>query len=183
MTLSKQTVILGIDDAKISELTNDDSSSLTYGSSIDVPGIQKIDLTPKFTEKGLKGDEKVLDYYVNLDFIAWEINSAKVSLDVLAIFEGGTVSTTGVSPNQLHTYTVSTASAPKYFKLEAKANYTAGEVGDFHMKLFKCKATSVDVDYTMQDYAVVSARGIAIPTTKDGKIKEYVINETAVDIS
>jgi hypothetical protein len=183
MTLSKQTVVLGIDDAKIFQLTADTASALTYGSPIDVPGIQKIDLTPKFTEKGLKGDEKILDYYVNLDLIAWEIHSAKVSLDVLEILEGGTTVTTGTTPNQVHTYTVKDTSNPKYFKIEAKASYTAGEAGDFHMRLFKCKATSVDIDYTTQDYAIVSASGIAIPTTNNGNIKEYVINETATAIS
>lgn len=183
MTLSKQTVILGVDDAKIFELTADNASSLTYGSAIDVPGIQKIDLTPKFTEKGLKGDEKILDYYVHLDLIAWEFHSAKVSLDVLAILEGGTITTSGTTPNQSHTYNVKDTSTPKYFKFEAKANYTAGEVGDFHVKLYKCKATSVDVDHTTQDYAIVSARGIAIPTTNNGNIKDYVINETSTAIS
>jgi hypothetical protein len=183
MTLSKQTILLGVDDAKIFELTADTSSALTYGSAIDVPGIQKIDLTPKFTERGLKGDEKILDYYVHLDLIAWEIHSAKISLDVLAILEGGTITSSGTTPNQSNTYTVKDSSTPKYFKIEAKANYTAGEVGDFHMRLFKCKATSVDIDYTTQDYAIVTARGIALPTVNNGNIKEYVINETATAIS
>ena len=33
------------------------------------------------------------------------------------------------------------------------------------------------------DYAVVSASGIAIATTHDGSIKDYVINETVAAIS
>ncbi len=183
MTLSKQTIVLGIDDAKIFELTEDSASTLTYGSAVDVPGIQKVDLSPSFTERGLKGDEKIMDYYINLDLIHWAFHSAKISLDVLAILEGGTITTTGTTPSQVHTYTIGSSSTPKYFKLEGKANYSAGEVGDFHFKLYKCKANNLEVEYSTQDYAIVSASGLAIPTIYDSKIKEYIINETATSIS
>lgn len=183
MTLSKQTIVLGIDDAKIFELTEDSASALTYGSAVDVPGIQNIQLSPSFTEKGLKGDEKIMDYYIKLDLIHWSLHSAKVSLDVLSILEGGSITSSGTTPNEVHTYTVKDSSIPKYFKLEAKANYSAGEVGDFHLRLYKCKANSVEVQYSTQDYAIISASGIAIPTTNNGNIKDYVINETAAAIS
>ncbi len=182
MTLSKQSVILGVDDVKIFELT-EDSAALTYGSAVDVPGIQRIDLSPKFTEKGLKGDGKILDYFIQLDTIGFSFDSAKVDLDVLAILEGGSLTSEGTAPNQTHTYTVSADDSPKYFKLEGKANYTGGEFGDFHFTLFKCRANSVVVEYKTQDYAIISATGIAIPTTFDGKIKEYQINETPAAIS
>ena len=183
MTISKQTIVIGIDDAKIFELTADSSSALTYAAAIEAPGIQKIELAPSVTEKGLNHDEKVLDYYVKTDYFAWAINSAKISLDVLAILEGGTVTTTGATPNQVYTYSINESSVPKYFKLEAKANYSAGEIGDFHLKLYKCKANNIDVLYSANDYAIVSASGVAIATTHDGSIKDYVINETATAIS
>ena len=183
MTLSSQAIVLGIDDAKIFQLTQDDSSALSYATAVDVPGIQQVHLSPTFTEKGLKGDEKILDYYIKLDLIHWSFNSAKVSLDVLAILEGGTTTSSGTTPNQVNTYSLNTSNTPKYFKLEAKANYTAGEAGDFHLRLYKCKANSVDIKYSTQDYAIVSASGIAIPTTNNGNIKDYIINETSTAIS
>lgn len=173
--LTKQSVILGVDDVKISEVTTDSSLDLNYAGALDVPGIQRIDLSPNFTEKGLKGDGKILDYFIQLDTIGFSFDSAKVDLDVLAILEGGTL----VSTEDKHTYTVGNNSAPKYFKLEGKTNYTGGEAGDFHFTLFKCRANSVVVEYKTQDYAIVSVTGIAIPTTKDGRIKEYVINKVA----
>lgn len=183
MTITRQAVVVGVDDLKIYELTADTTISLTYNTAIDVPGIQKIELAPSVTEKSLKEDEKVLDYYVKTDFIAWSFNSAKISLDVLAILEGGSVATTGTAPNQVNTYSITQASEPKYFKLEAKANYTAGENGDFHLKLYKCKANNIDILYLANDYAVVSATGVAIATTNNGKLRDYVINETPVAIS
>lgn len=183
MTINRQTIVLGIDDAKIFALTADTSGSLTYGTAVSAPGIQKIELTPSVTEKGLSSDEKILDYYVRTDYLYWAFNSAQISLDVLAVLEGGTVTTTGTTPNQVYTYSVTQSSVPQYFKLEAKANYVAGAAGDFHLKMYKCKANNVDIQYMASDYAIVSATGVAIATTNDGKIKDYIINETAVAIS
>lgn len=183
MALSKQSVILGVDDVKIFEVAADTSSALTYAAAQDVPGIQRINLSPNFTEKGLKGDGKILDYYIQLDTIGFSFESAKVDLEVLAILEGGSLVSSGTSPNEVHTYTVGASSTPKYFKLEGKTNYTGGAAGDFHFSLFKCRANSVVVEYKTQDYAIVSVVGIAIPTTNNGNIKEYRINETAATIN
>lgn len=185
--LSKQAVILGVDDVKISELEADSSLDLDYGTALDVPGIQRINLSPNFTEKGLKGDGKILDYFIQLDTIGFSFDSAKVDLSVLALLEGGTLTTTttGTAPNEVqtvHKYSVGTTSTPKYFKIEGKSNYTGGEAGDFHFSLFKCRANSVTVEYKTEDYAIISVTGIAIPTTNNGQIKEYVINKVASEI-
>ncbi len=75
-----------------------------------------------------------------------------------------TITSTGSTPNQKHTYTLSDTSTPKYFKLEGKINYSPDTIGDFHLVLYKCKALTVDVAYQSQNYAIVSASGIAIPT-------------------
>jgi len=183
MTISNQTIVLGIDDAQIFELTADSSSSLTYDSAIELPGLQKIEMAPQVTEKTLNSDETVLDYYVKTDYFAWMINSTKISLEALAVLEGGTLTLSGTTPSQIYTYSTNESDSPSYFKLEAKANYTAGDNGDFHLKMYKCKANNVDIQYLSNDYAIVSATGVAIPTTYDGKIKDYVINETAAAIS
>jgi hypothetical protein len=183
-TLTKQSVVLGIDDVKISEILEDTSDDLDYGTALDVPGIQRINMSPNFTEKGLKGDGKILDYFIELDTIGFSFDNAKVDLNVLAVLEGGTITTENEGVNEIkHTYTVDKNSTPKYFKLEGKTNYTGGEAGDFHFVLHKCRANSVVVEHKTQDYAIVSVTGIAIPTTNDGKIKTFEYNKTAQEIA
>ncbi len=179
--LTKESVVLGINDAKIFPITKDDSTSLTYGAAIDVPGIRSLKVTPTFIEKQLKGDETVIDTYAKLEQIDWSIEHGVISLDALAVMVGGAVQAGGTSPNKNQTYSLTKDDLPKYFKLEAKIDYT--DVGDVHFVLYKCKCTSFD--YTLQgdEYATISASGKAIPTMKDGKIKDIVFNETAVDIS
>ncbi len=181
MALTTQTKILGINDAKISKLTLDDATSLTYGTAVDVPGIRSLKITPNFIEKELRGDEAVLDTYTKLDSIEWSFENAILSLDALAILLGGTVTAAGVTPNQTQTYTLTKDDVPAYFKLEAKADYTSA--GDVHVVLYKCKANKVDYELKGEDYAVVSASGKAIGTVNNGKVKDVVINETAVEIA
>ena len=183
MTLPKESGLLGLDDVKIFEVTADTSSSLTYGSAVDVPSMQNINLAPNYIQKPLMQDEEIDGYYSKLQAVSWSFSNVKVSLDALTILEGGTVTTTGTTPNQKHTFTLSDTSEPKYFKLEGKINYSTDTIGDFHLVLYKCKPLSVYVEYKAQNYAIVSASGIAIPTVNNGKVRDYVVNETATPIS
>ena len=179
--LTRESVVLGINDAKIFPITKDDSTSLTYGAAIDVPGIRSLKVTPTFIEKQLKGDETVIDTYAKLEQIDWSIEHGVISLDALAVMVGGAVQAGGTSPKQNQTYSLTKDDLPKYFKLEAKIDYA--DVGDVHFVLYKCKCTSYDVTLQGEEYATISASGKAIPTMKDGKVKDIIFNETAVDIS
>jgi len=186
MTLTKEAGLLGLDDVKIFEVTADTSSTLTYGSAVDVPSLQSIDLSPNYIQKPLMQDEEVDGFYTKLQSISWSFSNVKVSFDVLNILEGGSISYNASPEKQiLSLYDTST---PKYFKLEGKINYSPDTIGDFHLVLYKCKALSVHVDYKAQNYAIVSASGIAIPTINSSvlggrKIRDYVINATATAIS
>ena len=79
--LAKESVILGINDAKIFPIITDDASTLTYGAGVDVPGITSLKLTPTFIEKQLKGRSGVDTY--KLEQIDWSIEHGVVSLDAL----------------------------------------------------------------------------------------------------
>jgi hypothetical protein len=181
MPLAKESVILGINDAKMFPLITDDSTELAYGTAVDNPGVTSLKITPSFVEKELRGDESILDQYSKLDFIDWSFENSILSLDALAILIGGTVTPEGTTPNQTQTYKLNKSDKPGYFKLEGKSDYT--DVGDVHVVLYKCKANKVEYSFVGEDYAKVSAGGRAIPTKNNGDIKDIVFNETAVDIT
>jgi hypothetical protein len=181
MPLAKESVILGIDDAKMFPLTTDDSTELAYGTAVDIPGVTSLKITPSFVEKELRGDESILDQYSKLDFIDWAFENSMLSLDALAILIGGDVTSSGETPNQTQTYKLNKSDKPGYFKLEGKSDYT--DVGDVHVVLYKCKANKVEYSFVGEDYAKVSAGGRAIPTKYNGDIKDLVFNETAVGIT
>lgn len=180
MPLTNESVLLGINDAKIFPISVDDSVALTYGAGVDVPGISNLKVSPKFIEKELKGDESVIDAYSKLEKIEWSIEHGVISLAALAIMIGGEVNLTGVTPNQVQTYSLNEADLPDYFKLEGKTDYT--DIGDAHFVLYKCKCSSLDYTLKGEDYATISASGKAIKTRYNGKIKDILFNETATDI-
>lgn len=181
MAMTRESLVLGINNAKIAELTMDDSTELTYDKFVNVPGITALSLTPEFDEKELRGDEKVLDHRTKLIAIEWSFENVMLSLDALAILEGGTVTTDGATPDETYTYSVTDRDLPKYFKLQAKSDYT--EVGDIHIVLYKCKANEVEVTLEGEEYATVSASGKAIGTVNNGKVRDIIFNETAKEIT
>lgn len=180
MPLTRESVLLGINDAKIFPITVDDSTALNYGAGVDVPGISNMKVSSKFIEKELKGDESIIDAYSKLEKIEWSIEHGVVSLAALAIMIGGEVNLTGVTPNQKQTYSLTEDDLPNYFKMEGKTDYA--DVGDAHFVLYKCKCSSLDYTLKGEDYATISASGKGIKTRYNGKIKDIEFNETAEDI-
>jgi hypothetical protein len=181
MAVATATKSFGVDDAKVSGITVDDATTLTYGTALDIPGIQAISMSPSYIEKDLKGDEKILDYYTKLESIEWSFSNAKIALDVLEELLGATLTESGTTPNGTQTLSLKGADIPGYFKLEGQVKYT--DAGDLHLVLYKCKCNKLDIEVKNEEYAVVSASGKAIPTIKDDKVWDVVINETAIVIA
>lgn len=176
MTVPTTTKILGINDIKVSKITADDATSLTYDTSVDIPGATTLKLSAKFVEKELRGDEVILDRYTKIDSIDVQFDHAKVSLDALEVLLGG--ATVNGTTNQ--TYTMSGSDLPNYFKLEGQSVYS--DAGDVHIVLYKVKVNKLDYELKGEDYATVSVSATAIPTLKDKKIKDVVFNQTKTDI-
>jgi len=179
----KETLLLGVNDIKIAELLTDPpGGSPTYGPLIDIPGARTLKFTGNIVEKELKGDEQTLDTYQKLQHIEFSFENAKISLDALAVLEGGAVTASGTTPNQKQTHELLGSSLPGYFKMEMQAVYTDVGLGDVHVTLWKCKA-KVDISFQSEDYAIVTVAGKAIPLASNNKIKTIEINETETAIA
>ena len=60
MAMDRSVITLGVADVKISKLTADTATALTYDAPIDIPGIKEIKMTLVTEEKELTGDGVVL---------------------------------------------------------------------------------------------------------------------------
>jgi len=175
------TKLFNVDDCKIFPITKDDSTGITYGAGVDIPGIRAFSQEPKFIEKELQGDARILDTYSKLQSIDWSMEHAKVSLDALAVMLGGAVDGTSGA------YELQDTNMPSYFGIEVQVVYSDG--GDFHLQLHKAKCNKVKYDIKGDDYAIVTASGSAIPTTyvpagaTGGITMQAKINATATAIS
>lgn len=91
----RETIVFSVHDLKVYPITDvgDDATDPTYGAPVDVPGVNEVGLDPEITSATLRGDGKVIDARSALDQLSLSFAYAKLDLDVLAVLDGGTVST------------------------------------------------------------------------------------------
>jgi hypothetical protein len=111
-------------------------ASPTYGAAVDVPGINSISVDPNIVSAEIKGDGgKLIGFKSRIDRMNCSVGYAQLSLDVLEVLTGQTM-TTGTD-NEIP---FDTDELPK-FKLECQILDTADDVGDVHLILYVCRMT------------------------------------------
>lgn len=187
MPLPTTVKMMELADAKIAKLTADSGTAPTYDVSVDLPGVTKITVSPKAETKKLYGDSKLLDVYQKTTEVELDVECAELSLDAIKVLLGGTVTTSGTTPNETVTYSLKAEnSTPPYFKLEGQWLYAGDGIGDVHIVLYKCKVTDppqVEVNDASGNFGTVKFKAIAIPADSNGSWYEIVLNESKTAIS
>jgi hypothetical protein len=188
MPISRVTKLYSVQDAKIAALLTDPAGgSATYGTIIDVPGIQTMEISGDIETKQLRGDNVKLASNSTISNIQVKVDHAKLSLDVLAAILGGTVTDSGTTPAQKSIWdlTATNATLPP-FKLEGVTPPNGVDIvgGDLHWILHKLTLSAFpDLGFSQEDYRVVSFTADADPLLATGnKWISGVLNETAAAI-
>lgn len=188
MPISRVTKLYSVQDAKISPLTADPAGgTATYGTPLDVPGIQEMSISGEIEVKTLRGDNTKLATNSAITNIQVAVTHAKVSLDVLAAIVGGAVTDAGTTPAQTSTWDLSgdDANMPA-FKLEGVTPPNGVDIitGDLHWVLHKLTLSAFpDLGFANEDFRVVSFTAAADPLLSTGKWLSAVLNETAAAIA
>lgn len=179
MAIDGESFVYGVRDCKVAKLTAD-ANPPTYDSFVDVPGIQNFDVTFKFQEKELKGDEITLDVHTKTESIELKVEHAKISQAAQAVLLGGTA-TTSATKNK---FALGGDDVPNYFKIEAQVVEVDEDDADMHFVAYKAKVTDFQLGAKGEDYRTVSFTAKAIPCTEDRtKFYEQVENSTATEIA
>jgi hypothetical protein len=186
--LTHTTPVFSVDNAAWTPMLTDPSGgTATYGTKIDVPGIQTVQLDPDVLNKELFGDNAIIAMAAKARRFVFKAMAAKLSLDLLASLMGGAVVDAGTTPNQTSTYTVLNSDSAKYGKFEYRVLGVelpgAAGGGDLHFVGWKCKLTSTSLAAKMEDFAPHAFDVIALARTSDGKMISLVENETAVALA
>lgn len=164
MTLKTVTKLFGVDDAKLFPVLKDDETEFTCGAGIDLPGVRQISLTYEMEEKSLMGDEKVLDVSNKIKSITFNMEYAKLSLEVLSQLTGGSYSKTGTGDDEVGKFSFGGGDLPNYFQLKAQILDTSNEGGDVHFCIYKAKATAIPINGTQNDFATFTFDGRGVYT-------------------
>lgn len=133
----------------------------------------------------LRGDDKVYAIRGKGASVDWEMENGGISLPSYKTMAGGTLTTTGVTPNTITRYTKKVTDVRPYFKAEGESINDDG--GDFHGILWKARASeSLSGEMADGTFWLTSASGTALPSTLPGEIDtlyDFIINETATPMT
>lgn len=170
----------GLRDTRITPFTD----NTTLGTLQDVPNAQTMSFSEAEEFVELRGDDHVVALRGQGASVEWEMENGGISLAAYSDMAGGTLTTSGVSPDTVTTYTKKGTDARPYFRSEGQAISDGG--GDFHAVLHKCKASdSLEGELADGAFWVTSASGQSIPSTVTGDedvLYDFIINETATPI-
>lgn len=182
MPLSHVTKVFGVNDAKIAKLTADPAGgTATYGSSVDVPGIKSVTISGEINTVDLRGDHSLLDSDSTLQNITLTFEYAKLSLDALVVWLGGTVTDSGTTPDQIAKLALlgTDTLLANNWKFEAKTVSADTVGGDVHLVLYKCKLTSFpELGTAEEDYLTFTVEARAVPRLADAKWIDVEARET-----
>lgn len=177
MTLATIPLPFGLRDVKVTPLTGG-----TAGTSVDLPNAQTMQFSEAEDTEQLRGDDGLVAIHGKGPTVDWQLGAGGISLEAYAVINGGTVTTTGVTPNQVKLYSKKGTDSRPYFRAEGQSISDSG--GDFHVVLYKCKVTgNVTGEQADGSFWVTGASGTALPTTSDSKLYDFVQNETSTAIT
>jgi hypothetical protein len=178
--------VIELDDVKVAVMSADASSSPTYETAIDVPGIVRMKVTPELHYTEQEGDGYVMDSYGKVKAAAVEFEAGCLPLSVVAALLGVTADASGSTPNQTTTVSVTKTTVLPSFKIEGRWTHPGEGLGDAHLVLYKCKLNGggdLEAQHGLGEFAGMALQARAIPTISDGKLYDVVVNETATAIA
>lgn len=182
MSVPVRAIPFGLRDVKLIPLGADGA---TPGSPVDLPISQTLSFSEEEDFEELRGDDQVAASHGSGPNIAWELESGGISLEAYATIAGGTVTVTGMAPNEVKTYRKMTTDVRPYFKIIGRAINDNG--GDFHGVIYRAKADG-SLEGSMEDgsFWISSASGTGYGSLESGledRVYDFVHNETAVEIA
>jgi hypothetical protein len=161
-----------------------DGSALTLGTPIQLLYSQKFTFTSSEDTEEMRGDDKLIAVQGKGEVVAWELEAGGLSFEATQAIFGGTLATTGTTPNQIKTWKKLFSDSRNYFKVEGQA--ISGSIGDVHCTVWKCKAAG-DFKGELADgkFWTSGVKGTSLPATLASNVDEiyrFVHNETVTAI-
>lgn len=173
MALTTIPLPYGLRDVKVAALTVE-----TPGTSVDLPNSRTLSFSEAEDFEELRGDDGLVAVHGKGPSVNWTLENGGYSFEAVAIMYGGTVTTTGTTPNQIKTFRKLGTDQRPYFHIEGQAISDSG--GDFHVVLYRARCTG-ELSGSMADGAfwLTGASGRALPRESDKRVYDLVQNETA----
>jgi len=182
MALPSYALPFGLREVKLTPLgVNGDAE----GTAVKLPASRTLSFgeTEEFEE--LQGDDTTVASHGAGPTVDWSLEGGGISLEAYRVMAGGTITSTGVTPNVVKTLAKAISDARPYFKIEGRSISDNG--GDFHCIIYRCKADgSLEGEQSNGSFLLTSASGKgfgSLVTGDEGKLYDFIHNETATAIA
>lgn len=177
MALSNNRLPYGLRDVKVATL----DSAGVKGSLVDLPNAQTFEFQEETDTQELRGDDAVVAQRTTITGVSWTLEAGGICFEAMVVIAGGTIATTGTTPNISKTwYRLGTDAYPDFY-VSGLAMSESG--GSNATKIHRAKANQISGSHTDQEFWVSHAEGtgIATLTTADvGKVWTMQADETAL---
>jgi hypothetical protein len=173
----------GIRDVKLTPYT-DLSATVLGATKIDLPYGQTFSFSDTEEYTDLRGDDVLVTSHGQGSSVDWTLESGGISFEAYAAMAGGTVNTTGVTPNQVKRYRKNVSHQRPFFKTEGQSISDSG--GDVHPVVYLCRATGeIKGDFKDGQFFVTQATGKGFPSRivgDEGALYDFYQNESITSI-
>lgn len=183
MALAAVPLPYGLRDVKIQKLS-DDGTALV-GGQIDLPYARTFSFAETEEFEELRGDDTQVATHGAGPIVEWELESGGISFEAMSAMYGGTVTTTGVTPNLRKRWRKLTTDIRPYFRVEGQSISDSG--GDVHGIVYRCKATdNMEGEFSDGSFFLSSGSGQGMGNLIAGadldSLYDFVQNETVTAI-
>lgn len=148
----------GLRDVKLRPYT-DLSATVLGAAYVDLPYAQTFTFrdTEEYTD--LRGDDKLVTSHGQGSQVNWSLASGGISLEAYAAIAGGTVNTTGVTPNIVKTYKKNITNQRPFFRVYGQSISDSG--GDMWGVVYLCRATGeIGGDFADGGFFITQCQGL-----------------------
>ena len=189
MAAATETVLFDVHDARVWPLLTDAvGASPTYGTGVDVVGINQVGVDPNLVTAELKGDATIIAKKGRLDRFNINATYGKLSTAVLDTILGSVTTASGSGNNEVQTARFAGGTSLPYFKFAAQVQDVDTGLASLTIIVYKCQITGGSILGVQSDQfgqPNFTAEGIAIDGTIGG-VKaqaDFILSESLTALS
>lgn len=156
-------------------------AATTFGSVlVDLPVSRTFSFNDTEEFEELRGDDTLVTSHGQGATVEWELESGGISFEAYAILAGGTITESGIAPNQVKRYRKKTTDQRPFFVAIGQAISDSG--GDFKPVVWRCRTTD-DIEGELSDgeFFIPTASGTGFGCLVTGNVGGSEIQDSVYD--
>jgi len=158
MALAVHRMPYGLRDIKVATL----DAAGVKGTLVDLPAAQTLEFEETTSTQELRGDDVIKAQRTTVNAVEWSLDAGGISFEAMTVIAGGTVSSSGVTPNVIKSWVRLDGESYPDFYLAGQAMSESG--GDNETIIHRAKANTVSGSHTDGEFWVSHAEGTGIGT-------------------